>query len=184
MTTNIRFEDWEAEQMRDPEFRAAAEELEPAYQVARMRMLRGLTQAELAKLVGTRQPGIARLESGKTEPRLSFLRRVAQALRARLVIQLVPEEETPLLPEPDRSYIDQVAAFLDPGARANTFAPYVLSHLAAAEPECTADFPLLSQTIEDRFWVSDQSSYQASEGLLVSNWPKPEKHDNRIQEPC
>ena len=32
---NIRFEDWEAKQMLDPEFRAAAEELEPAYQVAR-----------------------------------------------------------------------------------------------------------------------------------------------------
>jgi len=30
--TNIRFEDWEAEQMRDPEFRAAAEELEAEYQ--------------------------------------------------------------------------------------------------------------------------------------------------------
>jgi len=36
---NICFEDWEAEQMRDPEFRAAAEELEPAYQVARLTLL-------------------------------------------------------------------------------------------------------------------------------------------------
>jgi len=36
---NIRFEDWEAEKMRDPEFRAAAEELEPAYQVARLTLL-------------------------------------------------------------------------------------------------------------------------------------------------
>ena len=37
---NIRFEDWEAEQMRDPEFRAAAEELEPAYQKARRRIIK------------------------------------------------------------------------------------------------------------------------------------------------
>ena len=93
MTTNIRFEDWEAEQLRDPEFREAAEELEPAYQVARLRVLRGLTQKELAKLVGTRQPSIARLERGKSEPRLSFLRKVAKALGARLEIQLVPDEE-------------------------------------------------------------------------------------------
>ena len=37
MTTdaNIRFEDWEAEQMKDPEFRAAVKELEPEYQAAR-----------------------------------------------------------------------------------------------------------------------------------------------------
>lgn len=35
---NVSFEDWEAEQMKDPEFRAAVEALEPVY------------QAELAKL--------------------------------------------------------------------------------------------------------------------------------------
>ena len=39
---NIRFEDWEADQMRDPEFRAAAEELEPAYQKARWRIIKKL----------------------------------------------------------------------------------------------------------------------------------------------
>lgn len=92
---NVRFEDWEAEQMQSPEFRAAAEELEPAYQVARLRILRGLTQEQLAKLVGTRQPSIARLESGKVEPRLSFLRRVVEMLGARLEVRIVPLEEVP-----------------------------------------------------------------------------------------
>lgn len=38
----IRFEDWEAEQIKDPEFQAAAEELEPVYQMARLRIIRGL----------------------------------------------------------------------------------------------------------------------------------------------
>jgi len=37
---NIRFEDWEAEQMQDPEFRAAVEKLEPVYQVERLRIMR------------------------------------------------------------------------------------------------------------------------------------------------
>ena len=46
MTPNVRFEDWEAEQMRDPEFRAIAEEMEPAYQLARLRILRGLTRSQ------------------------------------------------------------------------------------------------------------------------------------------
>ena len=78
--TNIRFEDWEADQMKDPEFRAAVEELEPAYQVARLRIMRGLTQEQVAELVGTKQSSIARLENGNTEPRLSFLRRVVEAL--------------------------------------------------------------------------------------------------------
>jgi transcriptional regulator with XRE-family HTH domain len=95
MSKNIRFEDWEAEQMQDPEFRAATEDLEPAYQVARLRTMRGLTQEQLAEMVGTKQPSIARLESGKMEPRLSFLRRVVEALGGRLQVQIVPQEEPP-----------------------------------------------------------------------------------------
>jgi transcriptional regulator with XRE-family HTH domain len=90
---NVRFEDWEAEQMQDPEFQAAVEELEPAYQVARLRIRRGLTQKQLAKLVGTHQSSIARLESGNTQPRLSFLRRVVNALGARLEVRIVPREK-------------------------------------------------------------------------------------------
>ena len=91
--TNIRFEDWEADQMKDPEFRAAVEELEPAYQVARLRIMRGLTQEQLAELVGTKQSSIARLESGNTQPRLSFLRRVVEALGGRLDVRIISEEE-------------------------------------------------------------------------------------------
>ena len=96
MSTNVRFEDWESEQMKDPKFRAAAEELEPAYQVARLRIRRGLTQQQLAELVGTKQPSIARLESGKSEPTISFLRRVVEVLGGRLEVRIVAYEETPV----------------------------------------------------------------------------------------
>ena len=92
MSENIRFEDWEREQMQDARFRVALERLEPAYQVARLRMLRGWTQEELARRAGTRQPSIARLESGEREPSLSFLRRVVQALGAHVEVRIVPEE--------------------------------------------------------------------------------------------
>lgn len=90
---NIPFEEWEARKLENPEFRAAAEELEPAYQVARLRMIRGLTQAELAKLAKTSQPSIARLESGQTLPSLSFLQRVASALGARVEVKITRQEE-------------------------------------------------------------------------------------------
>ena len=43
-----RFEDWEAEKLKNPDFVAAAEALEPGYQIARLRILRGLTQTQLA----------------------------------------------------------------------------------------------------------------------------------------
>lgn len=84
------FDDYLREQLQDPEFRADWEALEPAYQIARLRIMRGLTQAELAELVGTKQPSIARIENGKTEPKLSFLRRLAEALDARLEVNIFP----------------------------------------------------------------------------------------------
>ncbi|MGB0389613.1 MAG: hypothetical protein ACPGWR_32735 [Ardenticatenaceae bacterium] len=55
MNKTIRFDDWEAEQLQDPEFHAAAEELEPAYQIARLRILRGITQQQLAQKGGQSQ---------------------------------------------------------------------------------------------------------------------------------
>jgi DNA-binding XRE family transcriptional regulator len=84
------FKDWQAEQIRDPEFVAAAHKLEPGYQIARLRIQRGLTQAQLAKMVGTRQPSIARLENGTSTPSLSFLERIATALDAQIELQIVP----------------------------------------------------------------------------------------------
>ena len=86
-----KFEDWEAEKIKDPDFLAAAKELEPGYQVARLRMLRGLTQAQLAEMVGTRQPSIARLENGTSAPSLSFLTKIAEALGAKIEFKLIPE---------------------------------------------------------------------------------------------
>jgi len=87
----LKFEDWEAEKIKDPDFLAAAEELEPGYQIARLRVLRGLTQAQLAELVGTRQPSIARLENGTSTPSLSFLTRIAAALGAKIEFKLIPD---------------------------------------------------------------------------------------------
>jgi DNA-binding XRE family transcriptional regulator len=86
------FKDWQAEQLKDPEFVAAFRELEPGYQIARLRIQRGLTQAQLAEMVGTRQPSIARLENGNSIPSLSFLMRIADALDARVELHLIPED--------------------------------------------------------------------------------------------
>ena len=95
----IRHDDVEGELLADPEVRRAYEELEPAYQVARLRIQRGLTQEELANLVGTKQPSIARLESGKEKPNLSFLERVVKALGGRLEVRITALEECPLTEE-------------------------------------------------------------------------------------
>ncbi len=85
----LPFEVWETERLQDPEFVAALAVREPAYQITRLRILRGLTQAQLAELVGTRQSSIARLERGLTPPNLSFLNKVAAALGARVEVHLL-----------------------------------------------------------------------------------------------
>lgn len=51
----------------------------------------GLTQKELANLVGTKQPVIARLEDADYEGHsLSMLQRIAEALNRRLEIRMIP----------------------------------------------------------------------------------------------
>jgi DNA-binding XRE family transcriptional regulator len=87
-----RFEAWEKEKLEDAGFAATALALEPGYPVARLRIQRGLTQAQLAAMVGTRQPSIARLENGSSLPSISFLQKVAAALDATIEVRLVAEE--------------------------------------------------------------------------------------------
>jgi transcriptional regulator with XRE-family HTH domain len=70
---------------------AELEKLEPGYQVARLRIKLGITQSQLAEMVGTKQPSIARLESGASSPSLSFLEKVAEALGAEMKVNLIPK---------------------------------------------------------------------------------------------
>jgi predicted transcriptional regulator len=63
-----------------------------ADKVAERRVDRGLSQRELAELVGTTQSAIARLESGGRPPRIDTLLRIANALDADLHIELLDRE--------------------------------------------------------------------------------------------
>ena len=64
--------------------------------ICEARTTAGLTQAELAALIDTKQPVIARLEDADYEGHsLSMLQRIAAALNQRLELHFVPLEETP-----------------------------------------------------------------------------------------
>lgn len=60
-----------------------------AFQVAKhfeeARLVKGFTQKELAKKIGTSQSNIARTENGNSLPSLSFLKRVAEAFNTYLI---------------------------------------------------------------------------------------------------
>jgi transcriptional regulator with XRE-family HTH domain len=49
------------------------------------RIEKGYTQEDLAKMLQTKQPSIARLESGKGTPTITFLNEVAKALETYLI---------------------------------------------------------------------------------------------------
>src|SRR3989344_1180766 len=63
------------------------QDFDVAKQIIMARVSQGLTQKELAKRIGTKQPSIARLESGLYSSSLKMLRAVADALHLDLDIR-------------------------------------------------------------------------------------------------
>ena len=79
--------------LKDKEFKseydAFEEEFNIAKEIIQLRKKRNLTQKDLANLIGSSQPAIARLESGNYKNiSFSFLRKVASALGAEAEIHL------------------------------------------------------------------------------------------------
>lgn len=76
-------------------FEAANEAWDIALQLAALRKARGLTQKQVAEMLGTKQQAIARLENpAYTGHSLSMVRRYVEALDASLDIIVVPAEGT------------------------------------------------------------------------------------------
>ncbi len=88
----MSFEEMKADMLKDEEFKIEYEKLKPRYeaieQIIRARKEQNMTQAELAKRVGTQKSNISRLESGNYNPSLDFLAKVAESLGKSLSIQL------------------------------------------------------------------------------------------------
>lgn len=85
--------------MEDPEYREAYEALGPEFELAKQllaaRARAGLSQAELAKRMGTTQSVIARIEGGRQKPSTRTLERYAEATGSRVQISIVPTEPEP-----------------------------------------------------------------------------------------
>jgi len=79
-----KYEDFEAELLKKPEIRREYEALKPRYEmiktlIGRRNQLR-ISQMQLAKTIGTKQPAISRLERGDYNTTLDTLFKVASAL--------------------------------------------------------------------------------------------------------
>ena len=80
--------------MKDPDFRKGYEKLQPEFAVIRAmieaRIKKNITQKKLALKLKTKQSVISRLETGRGNPTVSFLQKLAEALNTRLEINFKP----------------------------------------------------------------------------------------------
>ena len=92
MNSIVTWKEVKRELLKDPEFAEEYEALRPEYELAgsliALRIERGLTQQEVALKMNTTQSVISRLESGSANPSLATLKRLADALGARVVFRL------------------------------------------------------------------------------------------------
>jgi ribosome-binding protein aMBF1 (putative translation factor) len=81
------------ENMKNPEFKKAWHDLDTEFELLesmiKAREKAGLTQEELARKIGTKQPALSRLERGGfKKATVETLSKIAKALDARLVIKM------------------------------------------------------------------------------------------------
>lgn len=90
---HLNFEVWERESLKDPAFKAEYDRLQPEFAVINAmieaRRKKGITQVDLARKMGTKQSVISRLESGRANPSIGFLKKLADALQTTLEIRFV-----------------------------------------------------------------------------------------------
>src|SRR3984957_1290840 len=80
--------------IKEPKYKKAHDALEPEFVLASavmdVRNRAGLTQEELARKMGTTQPVVARLKSGRSRPSMRTLERLTRATGSRLLISFAP----------------------------------------------------------------------------------------------
>ena len=90
---HLDFEIWEKEALKDLAFKAEYDRLQPEFAVINAiieaRRKKDVTQEELAEKIGTKQSVISRLESGRANPSVGFLKKLAQALNTNLEIRFI-----------------------------------------------------------------------------------------------
>lgn len=85
------------EQLEDPKFRAEWNRTALARAVSlgiiSYRASHGLSQTQLAQIIGIKQPAVARLEAGETNPSWETLNRLSQALGIEFLVDIAPKKK-------------------------------------------------------------------------------------------
>lgn len=91
----MNFKDFLEEQLKDPNFKAEYDALEPEFTLMQSmidaRKEKGITQKQLAEKCGISQADISRLESGNANPSIRTLQRIADGMGMKLKISFVAD---------------------------------------------------------------------------------------------
>ena len=86
----IDFQDILKKELKNQEFKKhyneSGKQLEIAYQILKLRKQRKISQAQLAKKIGTKQSNIARIEAGQQNFSIDTLEKIAEALNCELKV--------------------------------------------------------------------------------------------------
>ena len=91
MKKHLDFNVYKKQVLKNPKIRIEYDRLQPEFELINTlieaRKSRSLTQSQLAKKMGTSQSVISRLEIGRGNPTLEFLKKIAHSLDSHLEIR-------------------------------------------------------------------------------------------------
>lgn len=89
----VDFQEYLAGRLRNPKlkkyYNEYGKQLEIAYQILKLRKQKGISQAELAKRLGTKQSNVARMETGQENFTTDTLQKIASAFKKELKIEFI-----------------------------------------------------------------------------------------------
>lgn len=92
MSKHPDFNDYKEQVLKNPKVKVEYDKIQPEFELINTlieaRKNNGLTQTQLAKKIGTKQSVISRLEIGRANPTLEFLKKMAVALNSTLEIRI------------------------------------------------------------------------------------------------
>lgn len=94
-SANLTFSTWKKQALTNTKIKSEYLKLQPEMAVIRSminaRIAADLTQNDLAVKIGTTQSVISRLETGRGNPTVALLQKLAKAYKSKLRIEFVPE---------------------------------------------------------------------------------------------
>lgn len=112
----MKFQDYKSELLSNDGLLKEYKKIDLAFEISKMlinaRIIKGITQSRLAKMIHTKQSAIARLENGNGLPSLTILAKIAKAYKTELIpprFSFLDEnlEEVKFVTKSDSGYISE-----------------------------------------------------------------------------